>query len=144
MLRRLLLTVLFGLVALSPLQAQDWVVKSASGDIPLPVDQAFRMSLFTGLDGKVLLRVEMPPGYYLYRDKLKLSSAGFRIKNVAFPLAKAKHDEFLGDVRIYTGVITLVVTPDALTPSGDLRVRFQGCAEQLVCYPPTTRVFRLG
>jgi thiol:disulfide interchange protein DsbD len=144
MLRRFLLAVLFGLVALSPLQAQEWVVKSAGQDIPLPVDQAFRMSLFTALDGKVLLRVEMPPGYYLYRDKLQLSSAGFRIKNVSFPLAKAKHDEFLGNVRIYTGVVTLVVTPDALTPSGDLKVKFQGCAEQLVCYPPTTRVFRLG
>lgn len=143
-LRAFFLAVLLGLAAPS-LQAQSqWVLQGVDQDQPLPVEQAFHMSLSTGRDGKVLLRVEMPPGYYLYRDKLQFSSVGFRIKNVSLPLARAKHDEFLGNVNIYTGAVIFVVTPDALTASGDLRVKFQGCAERLVCYPPTTRVFRIG
>lgn len=124
---------------------KGWVVQNGQADrVPLPVDQAFSMSAMTGRNGNILIRVQMPVGYYLYRDKLKFSANGFTIKNVGMPKAKVKDDEFLGRVNIYAGTVFFEVSPAQAKAAGTLVLRFQGCAEALVCYPPTTKRFAVS
>ena len=121
-----------------------WVVQNGGEKMPLPVEQAFPMSMMTGREGKLLLRVQMPAGYYLYSEKLSFTAEGFTIRRVSAPTAIRKVDEFLGAVNIYTGVVTFVLEPSSNNAKGAVRVKFQGCAERVVCYPPTVRRFVVG
>ena len=124
----------------------------------LPVDEAFVFS-HEVVDGDTLLvRWEMPDGYYLYRHRLKFSTRAATstpgspvpanseslIGEPQIPDGKRKVDEYEGDVEVYYH--QLVVT---LPLRGDLRgqevgVGYQGCADAGLCYPPETRWLSLG
>jgi len=109
----------------------------------LPGELAFRASMMSGRNGQVLIHWEMPPGYYLYRDKLKFeASNGMSIRKVNAPAGLLKVDPFLGRVEIYRDSVTVVVDRDP-SKAGTLKVAYQGCAEDKICYPPMTRVFAI-
>jgi len=111
---------------------------------PLDADLAFRTSMMTARDGKLVVRFDMPPGYYLYRNKLSISAKGaMKIKSIAAPPGLSKQDEFLGAVNIYRDTVMVVVDRTNATTPGELVVKYQGCAENLICYPPMTRVFQV-
>lgn len=116
-----------------------------ASDEPLSAERAFPMSVMTGRDGNVLVTWEMPPGYYLYQDKIQFAArGGLTIKRVVVPTGLLKNDPFLGSVRIYRDLVTVIVSPTAKGQSGELLVKFQGCLEEKVCYPPMQRVFQVG
>lgn len=112
---------------------------------PLPADEAFITTLATARDGSTLVKIHMPPGYYLYKDKLKFDGHGVRIAGVGMPKATELNDPFFGKVGIYHG--TVVFRVDAQNQSrtipGSIRITFQGCAMDRLCYPPTTRTLNL-
>ncbi|MGL6071934.1 protein-disulfide reductase DsbD [Craterilacuibacter sp.] len=96
--------------------------------------------------GVVLLNFTVAPGYYLYRDRISVTSEppGLLGKLVFAP-GKVKDDPYFGLQTIYTGKVTLSVplaahAPEALT----LKLKLQGCADIGVCYPPDTRTLKLG
>ena len=111
----------------------------------LPADQAFRFTAEAGAR-KLDLYWEIADGYYLYRDKFAFDivrgGAGIRRDQVVLPAGISKHDESFGSVSINTGdlTVTLPLRRDsaAATPIV-LKVRYQGCKEDSVCYPPITR-----
>jgi len=115
-----------------------------SSDEPLSSERAFPMSVMTGRDGQVMVMWQLPPGYYIYRDKITFSSrGGLTIKRVRVPDGQVKNDPLMGSVRIYRDMVTVVVEPATAGVGGELLVKFQGCAEDRLCYPPMTRVFKL-
>src|SRR5699024_1504521 len=62
---------------------------------PLPPEKAFRFSAIATAPDQLLLRWEMPKGYYLYRDKtqLKLVDAdGITLGTPQWPTGVAHHD----------------------------------------------------
>ncbi|HYQ38704.1 MAG TPA: protein-disulfide reductase DsbD [Pseudomonas sp.] len=116
-----------------------------SGDF-LPVAEAFKPSLVDSNAQRVKLRFVNAEGYYLYRHRFQVQSepAGLVSGPPSLPAGKPKHDEYFGDVEVYYGVIDLEV-PIA-NPSGapfTLKVTYQGCADQGLCYPPETARFAI-
>jgi thiol:disulfide interchange protein DsbD len=114
---------------------------------PLPPEQAFAMSppLF---DGKqLLLRWEIAPEYYLYREKFKVRVLNPELTagELQIPAGEAKQDEFFGNVHVIHKVADLKLPIDLSTKTGsDLQVEvaWQGCDGSLgVCYPPEIKYF---
>ena len=104
-----------------------------------PVDQVFVPSArYT--DGAIEVRWIIAKGYYLYRHRTSVQAdAGFDAQPLRMPKGDAHRDEFFGDVETYRGelVATLPGTPNAARTV--LTVKYQGCADAGVCYPPQTR-----
>lgn len=115
----------------------------AHDDTPqiLAVGEAFQPQPAEWHDGRLSLRLDIAPGCYLYRDKLKvevLEPAGYTLGKQTLAEGSAFRDEHFGEVRIFRGA--LETQWQAKTPPRKLKVSYQGCAEGLVCYPMQTRV----
>jgi thioredoxin:protein disulfide reductase len=84
---------------------------------------------------EVVLEWDVAPGYYLYRDKFAVSADGEALA-AEFRRGRMITDEFFGNVEVlYDSAETRVVPPQGVDT---LQVRYQGCAEDGICYPPTT------
>jgi thioredoxin:protein disulfide reductase len=98
-------------------------------------DEAFRTHA-ARQDGGVSLEWQIAPGYYLYREQFSVAADGGAPLPAQFPAGRMIHDEFFGDVEvIYEHARTWVMPP---VGAETLQVRYQGCAEDGICYPPTT------
>ena len=118
-------------------------VATSSGpkDEPLPVLEAFRYR--TELTDPFTLRVlwTIAPGYYLYRHTLsaETSSTAVQFGPPVLAAGQPKVDEEYGDTLVFYDDAILTVP---LTRSGPearslpLTIRFQGCKEDSICYPP--------
>lgn len=112
-------------------------------------DQAFTLSVEAQDPDTLLARFAIEDGYYLYKDKLGFESQDGRVAlaKIELPAGKFKEDPEFGRVEVYTGdtavVIPLLPGPGEGRPgegrSFDLRVAYQGCAEDGICYPPITK-----
>ena len=137
----LLLPLLLSLAA--PADALDLSRTPQGGTELLSAEQAFQLvSANRDADG-VRLSWVIAPGYYLYRQRITAEpvdgDAG--LAALVLPKGTPKHDEHFGDVEIYTTAVDarLPVAKGARAPNR-LKLRWQGCAEAGVCYPPITRV----
>jgi thiol:disulfide interchange protein DsbD len=62
------------------------------------------------------------------------------------PTGDKHHDQFFGDVETYRGTVTATL-PAVVAPglsSVNVKVKYQGCADIGVCYPPQTRVLTIA
>lgn len=106
----------------------------------LPVDEAFTLHVEQPDAGGAVLRWDIAPGYYLYKERLRF--AGLPPGNEPqLPPGEPYHDEYFGDSRIYRDSLE-VQLPDADLAS--LELGWQGCADAGLCYPPQTRTVALG
>ncbi len=117
----------------------------ATDDEFLPVDEAFGVEAEADADG-VRLDFRVSPGYYLYRDRLefRLAAAGATLGAPQLPPGAIHEDEYFGRQTVYTEDFSVrlpVTNPGAVALK--LTVRYQGCAEAGLCYPPVTRTFDL-
>jgi thiol:disulfide interchange protein DsbD len=97
-------------------------------------DEAFRTRATLTADG-VALEWDIAPGYYLYRKEFAVAADGAPLP-AEFPAGQMIQDEFFGDVEVlYDAAHTRVAPPAG---AAALQVRYQGCAEDGICYPPTT------
>ena len=111
----------------------------------LDADQAFQV-IVNPVDPLTLeARWTIAPGYYLYRDKFRLSlvdAPGVNIASVEIPPGEAKDDPNFGPQQVFhqAAVITVRLSREV---SGETEARvkidYQGCAEIGVCYPPLTQ-----
>jgi thiol:disulfide interchange protein DsbD len=110
----------------------------------LPADKAFAFKAKVA-DNKILLNWDIAKGYYLYKEKIKITSDySARLGEADFPVAKIKDDEFFGKVGIYRNAVSVVVPVlEGDTQFIVLNVVFQGCADLGVCYPPITKLITL-
>lgn len=144
MFRPRLLTLL--MVAVLPLaaQADSFLKPRAKTDDLLPVEQAFQLQGATVVGQQLEVKWAIAPGYYLYKHRMQISAdspAGAALGAAEFPKGEAKHDEDFGDVEVFRGALSahLALAKGAKAPRS-LRVRYQGCADIGVCYPPQTRL----
>ena len=113
-------------------------------DLP-PVDQVFGVSARATAPDRIELRWTIAKGFYLYRHQLKVQADGNFGSPVLHIPAGAKHrDEFFGDVETYRESLTVPVTGVPRGASTVLTVRYQGCADAGLCYPPTTKTLRVS
>lgn len=113
----------------------------------LPVEEAYRLSVLVE-DEAVQLDWTIEPGYYLYRDKFKVTAkAGDASRTLSPQIEKglAKYDEYEGKEVDVFYTSTRVSVPIANMPDEFiLSVRSQGCAEAGLCYAPNTRTFQIN
>jgi len=129
-----LLLALAGLLATLPALAVD------ESDL-LPVDQAFVLSASAPSRDRIEVRWKIADGYYLYRHRTAVkASGGFAGGTLQLPDGARHTDEFFGPVETYRGELVARLDGQAI---GDgpvqLEVKYQGCADVGICYPPQTR-----
>ena len=119
---------------------------SAWADVPLPPDQVFKASAQALSAQQLELGFSIADGYYLYRDKIKVSTQTAQVTLDApnFPVGENKHDDNFGDSVIYRGDLKIPVN---ITASGvtdlQIAVQYHGCADKGLCYPPQKKTFAL-
>jgi thiol:disulfide interchange protein len=110
----------------------------------LPVEEAFALKATATERGRVELHWVIADGYYLYRHRFAVQpdDAGFKANPLELPAGEKKTDEFFGDVETYRGEVTAVLNGAAATGTTEQRfkVRYQGCADVGVCYPPHQQI----
>ena len=122
----------------------------AAGSAPLPAGQAFVLQGVATSPRQLLLRWQMPPGYYLYKNQINLHLAagqGGRIKPLHWPSGVAHHDHYYGDAIVYFDTLELPVELADLPASArsvQLQVRYQGCLQNGICYPPVDAPLQLS
>jgi len=107
----------------------------------LPVDQAFVLGASAPTRDRIEVRWKIADGYYLYRHRTAVKASGaFAGENLRLPDGKPHVDEFFGPVETYRGELVAVLEGRA-TGDGpvELEVKYQGCADIGICYPPQTR-----
>ena len=122
--------------------------RPASGDEFLDPDVAFRLAVTPEGPDRVRLHWTIASHYYLYRDRIKVATTtpGVTLGKTDFPSGIIKTDEYFGEQVIYHDELVARV-PLARAAGGAqplaLAVTYQGCAEAGLCYPPTTKTFKL-
>src|SRR5690606_13655506 len=115
---------------------------AVSEDELLPVDQAFVLSASAPEPGRIEVQWKIAEGYYLYRHRTSVTASGdFVGGNLRLPAGERHVDEFFGPVETYRGQLlaTLDGQPTGAGAIAELEVRYQGCADAGICYPPQTR-----
>lgn len=121
-------------------------------DDPLPtVDEAIQLVTDADWDNqKLLLDFELIDDVYLYQHGFTFTlrdQNGNVLEDFAdytLPPGKEKIDEVFDEVEVYYDQLTLTL-PVSSVPlvATELEVRYQGCIEDTLCYPPTQKVFPL-
>lgn len=114
----------------------------------LPVDDAFALRAEAVTRGRIELTWTIADGYYLYRHRMAAEpvGAGFRAPRLQLPAGEKHTDEFFGEVETYRKQVTASLVGSAVDDSGrvQLRVKFQGCADAGICYPPQVRTITVA
>ena len=114
----------------------------------LPADRAFVLMAASDSPDRITLHWEIADGYYLYRDKVKVTvaSGDATLGKTSIPGGKVKNDEYFGDqVVFFDSMDALVpVAAGAGTREIALEVGYQGCAEVGLCYPPIHKTLRVA
>ena len=137
-----------------PLRLRRWLaalallaaLPSSAADVELPpVDEVFVLSAQATARDRIEVRWKIAEGYYLYRHRTAVNAdAGFGGASLSLPKGKAYRDEFFGDVETYRTALTGVLTGTAGdAASTTLTVKYQGCADAGICYPPQTRTLKV-
>lgn len=133
----ILAAMIMALAALSITPASAQV--TSSGGMPLPVDQAFKLSASRQDDGRVQIRWTIASGYYLYQDKISFTRGGSDLTAPDLQgNGQSKDDPTFGPSTVYHDHVAAVIPLDAST-SGPLEVHYQGCQDHGICYPPIVR-----
>lgn len=93
-------------------------------EIPLPMDEAFRLDVAPAPDGGAELNRDIAPGYYyLYRDFTNATQPDGTTVRLDMPPGTAKADENFGAVEVYFDSLALRLP----ATEGDVALTYQGC-----------------
>ncbi|MDH0171020.1 protein-disulfide reductase DsbD [Stenotrophomonas sp. GD04145] len=112
----------------------------------LPVDQAFALTASAPERNQIQLQFKIAPGYYLYRHRTSVKAdPAFNAGALQMPSGTKHHDDFFGEVETYRErlQVSLPGAPTDAAGTLSLEVRYQGCADAGVCYPPQKRVVQV-
>ncbi|MEW8505599.1 MAG: protein-disulfide reductase DsbD [Candidatus Thiodiazotropha sp.] len=118
----------------------------------LDPEEAYKLSVSIEDGTHARLYWSIADGTYLYQDKIALAvieSETVALGELILPEAEIKQDSVrpdgtIGEVAVYHNEIDLTVPLVRSTTEADeitLEVRYQGCAEIGVCYPPINKQF---
>lgn len=153
---RLIILFVFALLATSPATAGLFSNTglpdspfASSQKIP-PVDVAMPLAVEQSSAG-IKLQFDLISNVYLYRPQLKLTPLDAKGDKLAFvtppviPEGKAHQDEVYGNTEVYFGQL-IVQVPEASFPANaaSLLVQYQGCMQDVLCYPPQRHTIKLA
>ncbi|GAB4348762.1 MAG: hypothetical protein Kow0073_01810 [Immundisolibacter sp.] len=132
---RRLVALVFGAVLAMPVAAGGLADLLGAPAPVLPPQQAFGPYLQMRRDGPAQLRFRVAPGYYLYRDRLRLTGSDGQALSVTLPAGEPYRDPEFGEVAVWRGQVRIDL-PASIKPGTWLDVGYQGCAEGRLCYAP--------
>ncbi|MBL1375992.1 protein-disulfide reductase DsbD domain-containing protein [Zobellella iuensis] len=100
----------------------------------LRVEQAFAVSSRQTPDD-LLIRVNIAPGYYLYRHSISVTPVQATFGDWLLPEGRPYEDEYFGQSQVYYQQLQLRIPLEQLQSGGRAELRYQGCTAGL-CYPP--------
>ena len=120
-------------------------IGQSHADIPksqpeyLHPDKAFQITYSIVNEEHITINWKIHPGYYLYMGMFEFESLdkNSKILRVEMPEGKKKTDEFFGEVDVYY----LAADADIYLEKNNydsinIKVKYQGCADAGLCYPP--------
>jgi len=112
----------------------------------LDPEQAFQVRADLGADGSIGLHWDIAKGYKLYRDRIKVSveEGKATVRELDLPKGVDYVDPSSNEkMEIYHGHLTARVALSQVDGPFRIKVGYQGCAEDGLCYPPIDKVFEV-
>lgn len=112
----------------------------------LPVEKAFIPQVNVADEG-VNVQFAIADGYYLYQSKIMVETEPSGLfGDGQFSPGEEKEDEFFGKQKVYHHAAQINWPYQNPQTVGNYRliVKYQGCAEVGVCYPPTESTFNIN
>ena len=108
----------------------------AQDDDFLPVEQAFPYQWSVSEAG-LQVHFAVHPDYYLYKSRFHFSAdQSVKLGETLFSWAgTSKTDQYFGQVEVFDKSVTLTLPYSGV---GDIKIRYQGCANKGLCYLPQT------
>ncbi len=118
--------------------------ESLFADAPtfLKVDEAFGFD-FEQRDGELIIKWDIAEGYYLYKKQFQTVTRNATLGEPVYPAHETIEDEFFGLSDVFFQDMQMTYSILESAQDGQVKIRFQGCAEAGLCYPPTTKVIFL-
>ncbi|MFC6841022.1 protein-disulfide reductase DsbD family protein [Xanthomonas theicola] len=142
------MALLHRIVALCLLAVAAFPALAISEKDLLPVDQAFVLSAQAPERGRIALHWTIANGYYLYRHRIAVRVVGGFKANptLQLPAGHKKNDPYFGAVETYHDHLSAVQSgvADPGVSTLQVEVRYQGCADAGVCYPPQKRLLSVA
>lgn len=114
--------------------------KQQSAPAFLPAEEAFVFSQLQQADNLNVFW-QITDGYYLYKNKLRVTINDNDHTIEGLPEGKDYHDEYFGDVEIFEYELMLSIPVTDLVSGSKITLHYQGCAVAGLCYPPMTKTF---
>nr|WP_232411196.1 MULTISPECIES: protein-disulfide reductase DsbD [unclassified Methylophilus] len=109
----------------------------------LPVDEAFKVEAGLVDASHAQLKFTVAPGHYLYRERIQLVLPAGDTAKITLPAGETKNDPNFGEQQVFHHDTLAEVTFTGVAPD-TLQVRYQGCSEKGLCYPPQTKSLPLS
>ena len=103
-------------------------------------EDAFKYTA-TADEQNVTIEWQATKGYYLYKKRMGLDAAtpGVTVGESVYPKGEIHKDEYFGEQEIFRGTfkVTAPLTGAKVGDSVALKLKWQGCADAGLCYPPS-------
>ena len=134
------------LLALAAALLLSPAAQAVDEDDLLPIDEAFALTAQASDRGRLEFTWKIADGYYLYKHRMGAEpQAGFTATApLVLPKGDAYTDEFFGDVETYRGSVVGSLEGTASADTVQVKVKYQGCADVGICYPPHAKVLTVA
>jgi thiol:disulfide interchange protein DsbD len=128
------------------------VLSMDSSEKPLPADQVFVPDAHID-DGALFFRIQLLPGYYLYKDKISVRSLSSDVALGDYALleewsqSETVFDEWFGEQAVYFDEAhgsARVEEHAANARTFDIELSYQGCKQDGICYVPQTKILSVA
>ena len=113
----------------------------------LDPEEAFVMKAKVNQANELTIFWNIEEGYYLYKDKFFFSSANqIQLGNLSFSPSTLNYDEFFGNVEVHYNYAEVKIPFSRVTPEefiASLKINYQGCKKDSICYPPIEKNIEL-
>ncbi len=114
-------------------------------DNPPPPDEAMQLSYLVKDEQTIQLDFELIDKVYLYNHAFSFKGENLSVDQQALliPAGKQKDDPNFGAVEVYYNQLSIDVPITDIGSAPKLTVKYQGCIEDFLCYPPQFKTFDL-
>lgn len=108
----------------------------------LKADDAFSFNFYQK-GNQLNITFDVAEGYYLYRHQFKFTPNNMTFKEVNLPAGEDHEDEFFGIQKVFKSKLAFIIDIESAQSASSITIRYQGCADKGLCYPPTKKTIDL-